>query len=195
VDAEFRSAWSDVNTGGIGDANYPLEACSVEWIQQYAKFLLELPEGYVERPKAFADCVYLWITVEERWNTNVDHNPLPTKHRVDGLRYWFKAHRTRYVKTPNEVKLEKIRDQFWTWLEHCIPEWMQRDEVGRVLPIGASAEGDLNSLVCPGTSGFVLFLVALRWWCDVHGPQDRVGFWFEAVKCIHLLLSGLLIHP
>ncbi|KAK7028212.1 hypothetical protein VNI00_014902 [Paramarasmius palmivorus] len=66
VDAEFRSAWSDVNTGGIGDANYPIEACSVEWIQQYARFLLELPEGCEERPKAFVDCVYLWITVEEQ---------------------------------------------------------------------------------------------------------------------------------
>ncbi|KAK7016414.1 SERTA domain-containing protein 3 [Paramarasmius palmivorus] len=195
VNVEFRSAWSDITTGGIGDVDYPLEACSVEWIQQYAKFLLELPEGYSERPKEYTNCVYLWIMVEERWSSKVEHNLLPGKNRVEGMAYWFKAHRTRLVKTPNQVKLEDIRDKFWTWLNDCVPEWMQKDEMGRVLPAGASADGDLESLVCPGTSGFVLLLIALCWWCDVHGPQDKVGFWFEAAKCIYTLLAGLLIHP
>ncbi|KAK7018669.1 hypothetical protein VNI00_018323, partial [Paramarasmius palmivorus] len=56
---EFSSHWSDVQTGGIADCDYPLEACNVEWIRNYAEFLFKLPEGCQERPKEYKDCVFL----------------------------------------------------------------------------------------------------------------------------------------
>ncbi|KAK7049198.1 hypothetical protein VNI00_005799 [Paramarasmius palmivorus] len=197
-DQAFRSAWSDVETGGIGDSYYPLEACEIEWVRTYAEFLMLIPPGYAtERPKEFLDCVYLWIMamVEERWNDVLEHSSISQQHRVEGLKYWFKAHRTRMTKPPSEVVLGEIRNQFWVWLNECSPEWMEKDVKNCLLPSGAAGDGDFSSLVCPGTSGVVLLLVALCWWCDVGGAQDKAGFWYEATKCVHLLLAGLFIAP
>ncbi|KAK7021099.1 hypothetical protein VNI00_017502 [Paramarasmius palmivorus] len=195
-DQMFRYLWSDIKTGRIGDSNYPLEACDVDWIRSYAGFLSFVPPGFAaERPKELIDCIYLWIMVEERWHGVVPHNALPQGRCVDGLAYWFKAHRVKMTKPPSEVKLEQIRDQFWAWLEECSPEWMDRDSKHRLLPSGAAGDGDFEDLVCPGTSGIVLVLVALRWWCDVGGATDKAGFWYEAARCVHTLLAGLLITP
>ncbi|KAK7018670.1 hypothetical protein VNI00_018324 [Paramarasmius palmivorus] len=97
------------------------------------------------------------------------------------------------ISAPASVKLPNIRNQFWNWLDHCAPGWMQRDEKACLLPSGAAGDGDFEALICPGTSGIVLLLVALRWWCDAGGPSDAARFWYEAAKCVHLLLSGLFI--
>ncbi|KAK7016413.1 SERTA domain-containing protein 3 [Paramarasmius palmivorus] len=195
VDVTFRWLWADIKTGNIADNGYPLEACDIAWVQEYAQFLMAVPAGCERRPKELVDCVYLWISVEERWSQNVEHRALPQELRVDGLAYWFKAHRMKMAKPPAEVTLPGIRDQFWAWLGRCAPNWMERDNKGRLLPSGPFTDGDFGSLVCPGTSGVVLLLVTLHWWCDRGGPNDKSGFWFEAARCIHSLLSGLLISP
>ncbi|KAK7028204.1 hypothetical protein VNI00_014894 [Paramarasmius palmivorus] len=137
IDNTFRKLWAEIKTGNIADAGYPFEACEISWVQDYAEFLMAIPPDFdlEERPKEFVDCIYLWISVEER---------------VDGLAYWFKAHRTKMVKPPLTLTWREsvvILEMAGRLCAYVDGEGIRRAGYSQGAP---STNGNVEALMCPG---------------------------------------------
>ncbi|KAL0563781.1 hypothetical protein V5O48_018283 [Marasmius crinis-equi] len=69
-----------------------------------------------------------------------------------------------------------------------MPDWIPRIDKKVVL----DGEGDWEDCEMPGKDGMVLLLVALRWWYDLAGNEDKEGGWVKAAKAVYYTLDRML---
>ncbi|KAK7014804.1 SERTA domain-containing protein 3 [Paramarasmius palmivorus] len=174
-------------------AQFDVEGCSTSFLKGYAGWLLG-PDT-VCRPEPWRATVYKWIEVEEEWNRrNVSVQGAQFKmlknRRPKGFLQWFKYGRMRWeALIPSEVSVDTLGHEWWVWWSKVVnPRWRPRAE-DMIMPGG---QGSWEAVRIPGKDGFILVLVALRWWCDLLDHPDQDLLWVSTIKAVYWTLEELL---
>ncbi|KAK7054289.1 SERTA domain-containing protein 3 [Paramarasmius palmivorus] len=174
-------------------AQFSVSGCSTPFMKEYAGWLLDTKGD--ARPVSWSATVYKWIEVEEMWN-KLELEPEGSRYRLlknsrpAGFLQWFKYGRMRWEeRIPLEVEPNCLGEQWWYWWSKVVnPRWRIGAD-GMVMPGG---EGSWEVMRLPGKDGFVLVLVALRWWHDLLDVAELDVLWNATVKSVYYTLVKLL---
>ncbi|KAK7026657.1 SERTA domain-containing protein 3 [Paramarasmius palmivorus] len=174
-------------------AEFNIEGCSTSFLKGYAGWLLG-PEN-VQRPESWRATVYKWIEVEEEWNKrDVSVQGAQFKmlknRRPQGFLQWFKYGRLRWeALVPSDVSENTLGYEWWVWWSKVVnPRWRPQSE-DMIMPGG---QGSWEAVRIPGKDGFILVLVALRWWCDLLDNPEKDLLWVSTIKAVYSTLEELL---
>ncbi|KAK7022740.1 SERTA domain-containing protein 3 [Paramarasmius palmivorus] len=183
LDIPTMEAWGHFNVQG----------CSTAFLKDYGGWLLG--PNNVQHPSAWSALVYKWIEVEEEWNqrnvsTGGPQIKMLKNRRPQGFLQWFKYGRLRWeALVPSEVCAETLGHEWWVWWSKVVnPRWRPKSD-DMVMPGG---QGSWEAVRIPGKDGFILALVALRWWCDLLDRPEQDLLWVSTVKAVFWTLEELL---
>ncbi|KAL0564052.1 SERTA domain-containing protein 3 [Marasmius crinis-equi] len=167
---------------------YPIEASDSEFVRGYASWLMSGPQ--VES-SFWTAVVFRWIELEELLlKLGDDPTALAVARRPNEFKKWFKdgrVWRPGGVPLPSSITLPGFRDIWWKWWNDIL----KFDRAALGIP---GNEEEAEPFGCHGKDGFVLILVALKWWFGAGGAEDRdgLGHWEHAMK-VAFHTMGLLL--
>ncbi|KAL0565493.1 SERTA domain-containing protein 3, partial [Marasmius crinis-equi] len=148
----------DICIPELHQAPYPLEASDSGFVRDYGKWLMN---GSQAESGIWMSVVYRWIELEELlekledepWAMRIDKRP-------EQFKRWFKDGRVSRpggIPTPAGITLPDFRETWCEWWNSIL----QDDSAVLGIP---RDEDEAEPFCCRGKDGFVLILVALKWW-------------------------------